>query len=1225
MVGPIRFPGLFSGIDYNSIIEALLASQRAPLLTFQDRIQESTEKKTALLSVSAKLLGIRAASTALQKPSFLNRTTTNSSNESVLGASGDQIGVTGAFTFTVDRLAQTHQLISNGYADDDTVVTASAAQITVETGKGFVDARTPLGFLNGGAGVDRGFIQVSDTAGKTALIDLQGAATIQDVLDRINNNTQVDVEARALADRLVVRDLAGGAGTLRIQDFGLDSTATDLGLARSQTVVGGTSFVFGDDVNFVTTATELRMLNDGIGVRRNADGVTDFTVVTASGASIAVDLQGADLTLGAAVTRINAAAAAVGSTLAASINDDRTGLRLTTAGGAGAASITSAPDSLAAADLGLGHISGVSFVGIGARTAATGAAAANGELFLGNRLLGGLNSMMRRTLNGGQNRTTAADLQGVRDGSLTVTDRQGDSVTINLNRQTFVTLAAGAAAGASSASLTSVDGFAVGNKIRFAGGAGPGGSVTTRSIVRVSGTTVVFDRPLNVAYDAGDGAFAINESLGDIVNNINTRTAGAAVPVDVAVRINDSGNGLLARDSSGGLGSLTIAGAGGFVAADLRISGVSTTTTLEGGDLDPQYLGQDTLLSTLNAGAGVQAGKLRVRDTNGVQFDVDLSQPTDTTIGKVIADFNGAAAGAASDVRARINDTGDGLLLSSAAPGAGTLTVSDLSPTTTARDLNIAGVAPAASPSRIDGSFERVVAIAAGTKLKDVARLLNEANVGVQAAVLNDGGAINPYKLTVLSKTEGSAGRLVLDTNIAGLAFTTTTGAQDAVLLYGTDAGATDPLLISSTRNSIKDIVPGLTVQLKSASASPVTVTIAKDFDSIIDQVQAMVDTYNETIDEIRDLTSFNAESNESGLLFTESVVRTVRRDLANLITSPVAEIAPGDVRSFRDLGVRVVQNGKLSFDSNEMRAHLENDFDEVVEFFTKQRPLKVDTPLKDLNNGLGVGNLDGDDDFRVIKRNGNSFDIDLDGVTTLGSLLNQINNHPGNGGEIVASISTDGFSLRLADSSVLGRTADAGGSPTTLVETSLIGSAVNFVGARIAVTSGPDNGQTRFVTAFSAATGTLTLDSALSGAPDGNTYTLDRALEVKVLNGSTAAGDLRLTTPAALGENVLIGQLINLSGDPGKAFALSERLDFLTRAGDGLISLRTDGIDDKIKAFQDSIERLETKVAKQEELLIKQFKTLEQQIATSQQTMAQLQAQVGSLTALSKPAKKGF
>ena len=44
MVGPVRVDGLASGIDYTSIIEKLMAIQKAPIVRFQGRVAEITER-----------------------------------------------------------------------------------------------------------------------------------------------------------------------------------------------------------------------------------------------------------------------------------------------------------------------------------------------------------------------------------------------------------------------------------------------------------------------------------------------------------------------------------------------------------------------------------------------------------------------------------------------------------------------------------------------------------------------------------------------------------------------------------------------------------------------------------------------------------------------------------------------------------------------------------------------------------------------------------------------------------------------------------------------------------------------------------------------------------------------------------------------------------------------------------------------------------------------------
>lgn len=1219
MVGPIRFEGLMSGIDFSSIITRLLDIQRQPILRLQDRITQETTRKTGLLKISANLLSMRSSMDLLSRPSFLNRTTATSSNENVLVASGDQVSTTGAFTFSVARLAQTHTLVSNGFADDDTVVAPAGGQITLERGNGFLDRDTPLTLLNGQNGVDRGFVKVTDSAGKVAILDLQGAMTANDVLEAFNTQTQVAVSAGLAGDRFVVRDQAGGVGTLKIENYGADATASDLGLAKSGVAVDGVQYVFGDDVNRLSSASELTFLNDGLGVRRNSDALTDLTITDTDGVAFGVNLQSTMTTLGDALTAINNAATGAGSSLVASINEDGTGLKLSDAPGVGPVTVTQAADSLAAVDLGLGFMTAGAFVQVSALDSTTGAGSPTGDILIGSRLMGGLSSIHRDQLNGGMDFTTAADLNGVRDGVLTITDKAGGAMSVNLAAQAVTTLAAGAAVNDTSISVTSTDGLAVGNELRLVGD----GNARYRTVTKISGTTVFFDKALDVAFGAGRTVTGDNESLSDIVNNINYR-AGLAGAAKVSARINDEGNGLLITDVSGGGGALTIAGVP--VAGDLGIAGATTGTSINGSDLDPQYIGGNTLLATLNGGSGVQKGKISVTDTNGTAFTVDLSQDNDTTIGKVVNDLNGAAIGAGSGVRARVNDTGDGILVEDTTPGAGTLKVAEVGTTRTAQDLGIEGTAPSATPTRIDGSYELTIAVASGTSVKNLVNTINDALGPASATLLNDGGAINPYKISLASKTSGLAGRLVVDGNLTALRFSTTTGARDARLLYGTDGGVTDPIVITASSNRITGVVPGMTLDLKSVGASPVTITVARDTAGIAEQFSRFVENYNKTIDTIGDLASFDPESYKTGPLFSEGVVRTVRRDLASLVTSVVNEIPNGAIRSFSELGLSIASGGKVTLDSGKLQEALDSNFDEVEDVLTLQRKLKVDTLIEDLNNGAGIDDVQGTDDFRVVKRNGDYFDVDVTGSTTLGSLMSAINNDPANGGQVVAQISPDGFSLRLVDTSLVTRGVDAGPpapDADSFVESGFIGSTVNFVGAKITITqAGPNNGQVRYVTGFDSVTGEFTLDSALPAAlAPGDTYILERSIEVQNLNGSTAAADLKINKVATQGETTLQGDLVNLKNDPGLAFRFGERLDFLTRSDDGLISTRTDGIDDTIEGFNKSIERIEDRLQKMEERLVQQFARLEQMIAQSQSNLSVLSSQQAGLTSLAAQA----
>lgn len=1293
MVGPVRFDGLSSGIDYTSIIEKLLAIQKRPIEGLQAKAVRVGERRAALQQVSSSLLGLKSIVDNLARPSFFARTRVSSSNESILKASGDAVASLGAYSFTVKRLAQSHQLVSNGFADQDTTaVTSVDSTLRVELGGGHLDRRTPISLLNAGAGIDRGSIKITDTDGNLAVVNLEHVTTVQDVLDAINNNTQVEVQASVTGDRIDVRDEAGGAGTLKVENFGADTTATSLGLDVAAIAVGGTQHVFGRDINFATGATSLDLLNDRLGVRTVSGD--DLRIVTRNaGAVFDVDLN-STMTLSDVVNAINTdggnpgtvtaslspdgtrillddsaafAARTVDASTATSLTDaaiaglpanSLVGARVkvlstgdvrritaydpgtgeitvdsawSVAPGAGseyriAFSVGPANSGFAAADLGLATVDPATgrFFTPAAENPLTGAldeffeANSASSRVVGHRFLPELNSTLRTLLRGGQTNTTAGELKGIRDGTVTFTDRSGASTTINLSARVGTTVSA--VVGPTELTLASTAGFAVGNRIRVFSTAG----VEERTVIEISGLNVKVDKPFTGAIAVGNGAFAVNDSLEDILRNANDRLAAAGV--DIRLGHDPEGNGVLVTDFSGGSGLLTVADATGSVASDLGIDGAVSANTINGEDLDAQWLSERTTLASLNGATGVQAGKFRVTDTNGTQFEVDLSQADDVNLGEVIRDGNGSAVSAGSGVRFRINDAGDGLLIEDTTPGAGTLRIEEVGGGRTARDLNILGSAPSANPDTIDGSFEISVTVKAGSKLKDVAAALNAAGIPIQASVINDGSPVNPFRITLLSKRSGEAGRLVVDSDMPAISFATSAAAQNSLLLYGSNGGATDPVVISSSGNTVSNVVSGLTLNLLSPSDTDVTVTVDRDLESVEKQAAKLAETYNSIIQKIRDLTFFNPSTLEKGPLFADPTVRRIEQELQSLINKPVNEIASGDLNSLSSVGFKMTKEGGIAFDSSVFKTALQDKFSQVETLFTLQRKLKVDTPLSDFNRGQGVQDFEGDD-FEIFTRRGTKkISVDMAGIENISALLAAINNDPANGGDLVASISADGFSLQIDDATTVpDRTVEGPTTLTTFNETDpeITGLAANFlVGATVTFLTGANAGEVRKVTASSGSL--ITLDENLVAAPAaGDLYRIERELEVRRVGDATAAAEMKLEKKAELGQNVLKGGLINLDRDPGIAPRFSEKIDSFTKT-DGLISTKTDSLDDIIADIEKSVERIETRVNKMQERLVREFARLEMILAESRSTMSRLQTSLSSFVGmLSSSVKK--
>lgn len=1026
MTSPVTLQGLVSGLDYQSIIKALLERQAGPLDQIGKKIEKNNSIKTSLTEIQALLFGVQARALTLSKPSLFQTTKVGSSNESVLSGSGSLIGSTGTYQFSVLKLAKSHQVSSiEGFADATAAVNASAGALTFEFGKGMVNDDSRLADMRGGLGIQRGKIKITDSVGGSSIVDLTGAVTINDVIKGINNSGNANVTALIQGDRLLINDNAGGAGLLKVENYGTTTTATDLGIAGSS----GSGTISGTSIQYLTTDSNVFLANGGLGIRTNSTGLDDFSISGPDGVSFNVDLSSSDSTMGSIVTKINSAASAAGSGVTAKLADDGTRIILQ-GSGAGNFDVNPILGSNAAFDLGL-----IAYNPDNSTAQHTTQTVGGVKFISGSRILSGINAAQTALLKGGQSSTSSGDIKGIRDGIIQVTAKSGSVFTADATSD-FTTDVVNIV-GPTTIEVASTEGLAVGNKITIL--SDDAGTVTpvTRTITDLTGTQVSFDGSLPGFVAPGSKVTAQNDTISSVLNLLNQKASAAGIAV--SFQLNDSGNAIVVKDSTGGAGSLTVSDLSGSAASDLNIAATTTGSTIIGGDLQPGYISGNTLLSTLNLGKGVGKGSITIKDKSGIQFSVDLSQSADNTIGKVISEINSAASVAGSSVLARVNDDGNGILVSDSSATTGFLKISDVN-STTAKDLNILGQTdPLGTPVEIDGSFEKQVSIAASSSLNSIRDAINSAGVGVTATVVNTGSTTNPFKLVISSSNAGSRGRMVISSSLPELAFQTNSQAQDSVLLYGSESGGA-PVLITGSSNTVSDVVPGLTLSLKSESSAPVTITVEKDLSAAVEQAKGFVDSYNKLVSKIISETRFDAESLAKGTLFGESGVRTIRSTLNRIINTPVAGAAAG-ANTLRSLGFSVTSDGKLSVNEGTLTSKLTNQFDDVVKFFTAQRKLSLDAKLKDYRRGSGIETAQGED-FQIQLHDGTVLSIDLDGKETTGTLFSKINFATGNDGKLVASIADDGFSILLTDT-----TSGASNLKVTATNSSFAASELGILG----------------------------------------------------------------------------------------------------------------------------------------------------------------------------------
>lgn len=305
-----QITGLSSGMDTANIVQQLMAIEKSSVTKLESKVKIEELKLQAYQAVNNMFLEFRTKINTLSNTSTWLAKKAASSKDNILAATASQYATAGTYTFRVAQLASTAQYMTRGFSGSkDPILKNSEAEkgyITLESAKARVDISAKLETLNGGRGVYRGAIQITDKTGGTATIDLSACETVDDVVRTINSTPGVRVQARLAknadgsdnGDRLELVDNTGGTGNLTVLNVGTGTTATDLGIAG--TAAGSNTTIAGRQVYYIGNETNLKMLNDGLGIE------TGVINIASGNAEVDVDLSTCS-TVGDILTAVNTA------------------------------------------------------------------------------------------------------------------------------------------------------------------------------------------------------------------------------------------------------------------------------------------------------------------------------------------------------------------------------------------------------------------------------------------------------------------------------------------------------------------------------------------------------------------------------------------------------------------------------------------------------------------------------------------------------------------------------------------------------------------------------------------------------------------------------------------------------------------------------------------------------------------------------------------------------
>ena len=231
------------------------------------------------------------------------------------------------------------------------------------------------------------------------------------------------------------------------------------------------------------------------------------------------------------------------------------------------------------------------------------------------------------------------------------------------------------------------------------------------------------------------------------------------------------------------------------------------------------------------------------------------------------------------------------------------------------------------------GSTGVDITVGASDTLASVVSNINAANAGVTASIVTDAtgarlvltstttGAANGFRVTAVD----SDGTNTDASGLSALAFDPPNGATtSSITQSGANAQATiNGLTVTSSTNTLTNVLQGLTVNLLKATTNPVQLTVAPDTKSMTTAVTNFATAYSSMITLLNTDLAYNASTSTAGPLQGDSTAITLQRQLENIAGS--VSTASTAFTTLSQIGVQVQTDGTLTVNSTTLANAMNN------------------------------------------------------------------------------------------------------------------------------------------------------------------------------------------------------------------------------------------------------------------------------------------------------------
>jgi flagellar hook-associated protein 2 len=212
--------------------------------------------------------------------------------------------------------------------------------------------------------------------------------------------------------------------------------------------------------------------------------------------------------------------------------------------------------------------------------------------------------------------------------------------------------------------------------------------------------------------------------------------------------------------------------------------------------------------------------------------------------------------------------------------------------------------------------------------LTGIAAAINQANAGVQATVIYDGAS---YHLALTSNATGTASAFTVSGSggLAGFSYHPGAAGLTENQAPANASFSLDGIAITSGSNTIKGVVPGLTLTL--AASGSATVTVSQDVSALDKAANSLASALNDVLGTINQYASYSPTSG-AGPLLGDVGLQIVRSNLLDALTGPIGGGGQNTpYSSLSSVGFKLTSGGTVTLDDATFQSAAQSNYAAVA------------------------------------------------------------------------------------------------------------------------------------------------------------------------------------------------------------------------------------------------------------------------------------------------------